>query len=272
MNNDKIIIAKNQDKISQCRQGNYIASTGFLNSHEQALAMAEIGHSSDISCLLYGGYDEAERRQLICLPSYISTEDIDEFNELAVLRVEIPKGSRQLTHRDYLGSILGLGIDRSVIGDILVRSESSKYEQQQSGSTTTSSTVCAGADIIIMEEMSGFLLNEYGQIGRSEAVLSVVELNQLIIPALQKSIIKDIVPSLRLDNIISTAFKISRSKAQTAILSGIVSVDHIEQTKPDYRVVEGSCLVLSGKVKAVVSEIGARSKKDRIWISIYRYI
>lgn len=84
--------------------------------------------------------------------------------------------------------------------------------------------------------------------------------------------IKDTIPSLRLDNLISTAFKVSRSDAASAIRSGIVSVDHQECTKIDQRIPEGAVLNLRGKGKAILQEIGGESKKGRTWVKILRYV
>ena len=67
-------------------------------------------------------------------------------------------------------------------------------------------------------------------------------------------------------------FRLSRAKAAEAIRAGIVSVDHIECLKPDAHVEEGSSLVLKGKGKAVLREVGGESKKGRIWIVIERFV
>ena len=85
-------------------------------------------------------------------------------------------------------------------------------------------------------------------------------------------IIKDTVSSLRLDNVISSAFRLSRSNAAEAIRSGLVSVDHVECLKTDAKTEEGAILVLKGKGKAVLEEIGKESKKNRTWIRIKRYL
>ena len=97
-------------------------------------------------------------------------------------------------------------------------------------------------------------------------------LSELILPEVRTQIIKDTVPSARLDSIIASAFKLSRSKAAEAIRGGIVSVDHIECLKPDARVEEGAILVLRGRGKALLKEIGGESKKGRIWVVIEKYI
>lgn len=253
MTKDELTVSRIEDLIAQCRDGYYVTATGLLDSHEQALAKKASRNAAGVRSLMYGGYPGAERRMLVCVPSDIPMADKDAVEGLlCVLRVTKPSISRELTHRDYLGSILGLGLDRSVTGDILVRDD--------------------GADIIITPEIADFLLSEYVQAGRTVIKTETVPIEELIIPEQKTQIIHDTVPSVRLDNIVSSAFKISRSKAAEAIRGGIVSVDHIECLKPDARVEEGSSLVLRGKGKAVLKELGGESKKGRIWISIEKYI
>ena len=254
MNTDELIRAKIEDRISQCRDGWYVTNTGLLDSHEQAVAMAAARElSAGVRTHMYGGYDGAERRMMVCIPSELPMTDEEATDGLLeVLRIEKPAISRSLSHRDYLGSVLGLGIDRSVTGDILVRED--------------------GADMIIVPEIADFLLQEYRQAGRTNVRTSVVPLSELIIPDVRTETVRDTVPSLRLDNIISSAFRLSRARAAEAIRAGIVSVDHLECLKPDFRINEGAILVLKGRGKAVLREIGSESKKNRIWVRIERYI
>lgn len=253
MTHDELVVSKIEDKIRQCRDGWYVTSTGLLDSHEQALARQVMMHAADVRTFLWGGYDGAERRMLVCVPAEIpmSNEEATD-GLLAVLRVSKPSISRDLSHRDYLGSMLGLGIDRRVTGDILVRDD--------------------GADIIILPEIADFLLDEYVQVGRTHVSRELRPLSDLILPEVRTQTIRDTVPSARLDTIIASAFKLSRSKASEAIRGGIVSVDHIECLKPDAKIDEGSILVLRGKGKAVLKEIGGESKKGRTWVVIEKYI
>ena len=253
MTKDELITARIEDRISQCRDGYYVTSTGLLDTHEQALAIASSRHAAGVRTFMYGGYDEAERRMLVCVPRDLPVSDGEAVEGLLrVLRVKLPAISRELSHRDYLGSILGLGIDRSVTGDILVRDD--------------------GADIIIMPEIADFLKREYSQVGRTVVKVSTVPIEELIIPDIRTEVIKDTVPSLRLDCVISSAFRISRAKAAEAIRAGIVSVDHIECLKTDFRLEEGAIMVLKGKGKAVLREVGGESKKNRVWIKIERFV
>lgn len=253
MNKDDLVISRIEDRIQQCRDGYYVTATDFLDSHEQTLAVAAAKRAAEVRTFLYGGYDDAERRMLVCVPADFPLSD-EEAKEglLQVLRVSYKPGGKERTHRHYLGSMLGLGLDRRVTGDILVREN--------------------GADIIILPEIADFLLQEYTHIGRTDITTEIVPAQELILPEQKTEFIRDTVPSARLDTIVSSAFKVSRAKAVEAIKAGLVSVDHIEVLKPDARVEEGVALVLKGKGKAVLREFGGESKKGRLWVTIERYL
>ena len=129
-----------------------------------------------------------------------------------------------------------------------------------------------GADMIVRPDISTFLEQEYRSVGRTDAKTEVRPIGELAVPERRVQVIRDTLPSLRLDNVVSTAFKVSRSDAVKGIRSGIVSVDHMECTKIDQRIDEGAVIVLRGKGKAVLQEIGGESKKGRIWVEILRYV
>ena len=253
MTKDELITARIEDKIAQCRDGYYVTSTGLLDTHEQALAIAASRHAAGVRTLMYGGYDEAERRMLVCVPRDIPMDDEEAVEGLLrVLRVKLPTISRELSHRDYLGSLLGLGIDRRLTGDILVRPD--------------------GADIFIVPGIEEFLLKELHRIGPVEVKTEADPVEELIVPEARVEFIKDSLSSVRLDSVVSSAFRISRGKAAEAVRKGLVSVDHAECIKPDAAVHEGASIVLKGKGKAVLEETGGESRKGRIRIVIKRYI
>lgn len=252
MDKDTLITARINDLVGRVRDGYYAAATGFLDTHEQALArrLAASAASAGVRMFFYGGYDDAERRILVCAPEDWYTEDFSDY--LRILRVSTKKGSTSLTHRDYLGSILGLGIERTLIGDILCRKD--------------------GADILISADISDFLMTEYTQAGRVELAREITTVDEIILPEQRREIIRDTVSSVRLDSVVASAFRVSRANAQAACRSGLVSIDHAEVAKPDARVEEGSVLVMKGKGKAILREVGGESKKGRLWIVIERFL
>lgn len=198
----------------------------------------------------------------VFLPYYM---DINEENDivdyfaqdrkscpLALIKATVQKGSRVLTHRDYLGSLLALGIKREVIGDILVSAQETY--------------------IFILREMAEFLLLNYSKAGRTNLTLTQVPLDDVVAFEPQTELKTDTVASLRLDNIVASAFGLSRTKANEAIRNGLVFVNSLEETKPDSRLKEKDKLVLRGQGKVLLDEIGGRSRKDKIYLTYKRYL
>ncbi|NLD20072.1 MAG: RNA-binding protein [Clostridiales bacterium] len=249
---DKMLLAGAEDKYRQCSQQYRVAYTNFLDLHQRSLVEKHWHQLSrgnkDVRCVFYGGYEDAERTLAVFLPDYADERDCP----LSVIRIKTPTGGRKLTHRDYLGSLTGIGLKREMIGDILTTEE--------------------GADVIILDEIKDFLLLNYSKAGRAALKLESIPLSELHIPEERTVIVKDTVASLRLDNVTSSAFSMSRSKATEAIRSGIVFVNSVQAEKPDMQINEGDKLVLRGKGKAYLSQVGKRTRKDRIFIEVRKYV
>ena len=169
-----------------------------------------------------------------------------------MLKLSVPKGSKPLTHRDYLGSLLGLGVERSVAGDILVREN--------------------GADIIVLKEMAEYLAQNLIQVGRAEVSAKVCGLDALDFGEQRTEEYTDTVASLRLDSVAASAFRMARGKAQEFIKQGLVSVNGRQILKADAEVSEGDRISMRGKGKAILSQVGGKSRKDRIVVTITRFL
>lgn len=249
---DKMLLAGAEDKFRQCSEQYRITYTNFLDLRQRSLIERRWKEMSredkGVRLVFYGGYEDAERTVAAFLPDYAGVEDCP----LCVIRIKTPSGGRKLSHRDYLGSLTGLGLKREMTGDIL--------------------TVENGADIIVLEEVRDFILLNYSKAGRTSLSVEAVSLSELYIPESRTVTVHDTVASLRLDNVISSAFQLSRAKAGDAIRSGLVFVNSLQCEKPDTQVEEGSKLVLRGKGKAYLRNAGSRTRKDRIYITIERFV
>lgn len=259
MNEKDVLFGQIQDKYNQCQGRNVITSTDFLDLSQQSVASEYVKKYLAGQGAFYGGYDDAERRKIFFLPDYIEYENeeelgkiLEENGEIALLDVKRPKEGKPLGHRDYLGSLMGEGIKREKIGDILVTSE--------------------GAKIIVSAEIADYLLHNYSIAGRVSVKVSLGGIADIEKTEIRTKEIKDTVPSLRIDAVLASAFGISRSKAAEAIKMGIVFVNSIQVLKADKQVSEGDKLVIRGKGKAKLREISGKTKKDRTYIIIDRYI
>lgn len=242
---DKITIAQAEDKINQCQLRGYITWTNFLDSHQQSLLRQTFG-KNNLGCNIefFGGYDDAQRVIMVCIPNHMFFEKNDPLRLLKVQKIN--KRGRELAHSDYLGSILSLGIKREMIGDILVEEN--------------------GGNIIVLQDIVDFILNNYSKVGREEIYVEASPISEISFVEEKKEEIKTTVASLRLDNIIASGFNISRKKAVDAIKSGLVFVNHIETPKVDAILKEGDLISFRRKGRLKLLKIGGSSRKNRIYI------
>ena len=246
---DRLLLAKVLDKYEQSQRKNIPAATLFLSPREQQLVQALLNAAGVRSgYVLDGGYEEAERKIAVFLPDW--AEDAER--ELVFLRASFHGADSALTHRDILGSLMGLGVERDRLGDILVSPHS--------------------ADIIAAPSLRDFFLREWTEAGRVKLTVAEIAREELLLPQVQVKVLRDTVSSLRLDAVAAAAFSVSRGKAAELIAAGRVNLDHVPCLKPDKPVAEGAVLTARGFGKAKLKEVGGLSKKGRTGITIERYL
>lgn len=246
---DKLLLARILDKYEQMERRGIPTATVFLSQREQLLAQTLLNTAGIRTGYRFdGGYEDAERKLLLFLPDW--AEDGPE--EIAFIRAAFHGNDNSLTHRDILGSLMGLGITRETVGDILVSHHS--------------------ADVIASPKVAEFLLRDWDSAGRVRLSVSAVAREELLCPKVSVKEVSDTVSSLRLDAVVSAAFSMSRGKAADLIAAGKVSLDHTPCIKCDKTVGEGSTISARGFGKAVVRECSRVSKKGRIILVMDRYI
>ena len=202
--------------------------------------------------VVYGGYEDAERRMLIFLPDYLEADSLyDEDSPLVCLRATFFEED-SLSHRDFLGALMGAGIARETVGDI-----------------------CVGkgcCDFFVTAEIAPYILQNFLSAGRTRIHLSAVPLQDAQIPEPEVKEIKDTVASLRLDSIVSSGFRIGRSLAAQYICAGKAAIDGLPCEKPDKTVAEGMKISIRGLGKIKLQAVNGRTKKDRISVLIHRYV
>ncbi|MBQ7294861.1 MAG: hypothetical protein IJW86_01570 [Clostridia bacterium] len=259
MNEKDILLSHALDVKEKCADNSVITSTNFMSLEEiSTVKTAERQFSEYVTTFYYGGYEDAERRIALFVPKFYDVGDIEDYlkenedeNPLCILRLKKDKFTT-LSHRDYLGSVMGLGIKREMTGDIKVSDE--------------------GADIFCLKSIASFLCENLKKAGRGSLegeIQSVQKYNA----GTEKTEIKFYsVASLRLDNIISAAFNLSRGTAAEAISKGIVYVNSSQCLKNDFTLKQGDKIVFRGKGKVVLYEVIGENKKGRVHINLKRYI
>lgn len=223
----------------------------FMSMYEQDLLLR---HQDDIlkdtgaeGLFFSGGYPHAER----VLAAFGAFEPEGWPALWLHITPAYPKFSAVPGHRDYLGSILGLGLKREKIGDILVQDD--------------------GAWIYVRRETSDFILEELKQVGRTIVRIQAEDLPEAYrMPRF--SVSRKTVSSVRLDTIIAAAYGLSRSKAVQCITDGEVFINGRMITGNSHAVKSGDVISVRHKGKFVFVDLQNKSKKNKCIIEIRKYV
>lgn len=247
---DRVLLAKLWDKISSGIRKNVPANTCFLSPREQEMARFLFGQAEGI--LFFGGYGDAERKMLVYLPDYLDESYLmEDQSPLVCLRASFYEND-SLSHRDFLGALMGAGIARETVGDINV------------------GTGCC--DLLVSAEIAPYVLQNLTDAGRTKLHIQKIDLKDISIPQALTQQIRDTVASLRLDSVVATGFRMGRSQAAQYIAAGKVAIDGLPCEKPDRTVAEGQKISLRGAGKILLKTVGSQTKKGRITVVIDRYM
>ena len=244
----RLLVSHIGDMLSICEKSCTPRFSGFLSEGELSVMEEFLSYMGAAEYELFGGYEGAMRRILCIYPEYMQPEH-GEF-PIRIIRFD-SRGAGSLTHRDYLGSLMALGIDRSQTGDILC---------DESGAYAVLSPAAA--------EMAVYGITKIGRVGVKTRYAD----GDVLTREDKFSEITATVASLRLDCVISAALRVSREKAAALIRSGSVSVNHGITESVSENVAEGSVMSVRGYGRFILWEIGGSTKKDRIHITIKKYI
>ncbi|MFM7437880.1 MAG: photosystem II S4 domain protein, partial [Snowella sp.] len=190
-----------------------VVVTDFLSPPVLAEVQQLFSPLTEIAIVPWGGYPQAERQRLGIARSEIPLDPSQI--PLAALDIAGNFLFDPATHRDFLGAILGRGIVRDKIGDIIVLGE-------------------RGAQVIIVPEMARFLTISLVQVRSVPVKTREIELSELKIRPPQQKEITTVEASMRLDAIASAGFGMSRSKMVEAIMAGNVRVNWKEISQPSH--------------------------------------
>ena len=222
--------------------------SAFLDERQCLLCEKVMASVKYENYLLWGGYENAERKMLCVYPQYGDENIIESFPMQAVTFRFRPED--KLSHRDFLGSLMALGISRGCVGDILVNSGSASVFVK---------------DTVVRDVLG---ITKIGRVGvKTEEGFDAQSVKE---PEFRE--ITGTVASLRLDSVLSLALRISREKASALIKGGTVEVSHEKTDQPSRTVEPGDKISAKGHGKFLLRSVDGVSHKDRIHITICKYI
>ncbi len=225
------------DKYGGALYGDFISETN-------ADVLLDRKHLLPAEPVLFGGFDGAERKMVGFVPDYLEADF-----PISIVKITSRKNSN-LTHRDYLGSLMGLGIKREKCGDIILNDN-----------------ICC---VFLQSDIARFVDSSLLRVGSEGVNTSIVSVDEVTLPERKFTQISGTVASLRLDSVLTLFIGTGRSHTTAYINNGRVFVNGVVSSKPDMHLEDGDVITVRGVGRAIL-EVGGTSRKDRTFITLNKY-
>lgn len=206
-------------------------------------------NEAGVHAALFGGYDDAERR----IAAFFAGGPPESWEyPLQCLELSWNVKFADPGHRDLLGAVMGLGLERDSIGDIALGAKEGT------------------AVLFVHSDVEAYVCGNLESAGRAK--LSVKAVSEA--PALKPpdgDVLRVTVSSERLDSVVAACYKLSRSEAQKRIESGFVKRNHAEELRGDVHVQAGDLISVRGYGRMRVNEFLGETRKGRMAVQLFRY-
>ena len=230
------------DKANQTLKNYEVNKTDFLNPYEIKNAISVLNYNKDIKYTIDGGYENAERSVIFIYPYYMEYEDIDE--KLKYIQIEGNFKFRSVSHKDYLGSVLGLGIKREKVGDIIVHENF--------------------AQMVLSSDICDFIVYNLEKISKNNIEVKEISKDKLVENVVEYKEITCTVSSKRLDCIISEIYNISRQESLKYIKSEKVFVNHEKIVSTSKEIQDNALISVRGKSRVIIEGTNEKTSKGKI--------
>lgn len=247
---ERALLARALDRAEITLRSGLTQVTDFYDPYHTGLIISTVRAIPGFAATPEGGYPGAERTRVAVHAGDV--ELIGEDYNLSYISIEGNFKNAGATHRDFLGSLLGLGIKREKLGDIIV--------------------VEAGARAVVAAEVAAYILTNLIKVGRVNVSVSEIAGEELEPPENSYKEIRATVASLRLDAVAAAGFGTSRSKIVREIEGERLSVNWRVCPDPSTPVREGDVLSARGRGRLKVAEVKGLLKSGRISILMKRFI
>lgn len=291
MTKDEQLFLKHiSDLANAAYQKNIPTYTDFLSLYEQDLFLSHRESVPPIDYTLNGGTPFSERRMICFLPEKVLYAANPPISILEIVPVQI-KFSEELTHRDYLGALMNLGIERAVLGDILIQDKQaylfckqtiSDYIRTNLSCVKHTNVICRSFEIDAFDELDEIdeLDDLDGNQNRNRDINRDRENEKdknrkknetlgKLLPRMEE--VRGSVASSRLDSVLAVVFPGSRSKLSGLIEGKKVFVNSRLQEASDYHLKPKDVVSVRGYGKFIFQEVVGTTKKGRQYVSVMKY-
>ncbi len=251
MTDDKIVKARLMDLAKTAYNQNIYTYSTFLSLDEQSLLNEIEEDIAYISHTLLGGNELCERQ----IVGFGSVEEFGYEGHFPITLIKITpllaKFSDDLNHRDFLGALMNLGIERNVLGDIMIKDNT--------------------AYVFCLEKIADFICDNLTKVKHTNVKC---EINDLDIPALTPILVDEEFPvaSLRLDGIIASLIKCSRKEALSLFEEKRVTLNGKVTGRNSTILKDGDVFSVRGYGKFIFDHAGGSTRKGKIYVHIKKYV
>lgn len=250
----ELLLARVADLVRQVQRSGRCLASGFLDPAQMATAKRFVQYeAADLCHVVFGGYPEAERTVLFLCPEWLEVEaEMEKQSPIAALSITWSSQFHSLQHRDLLGAILGLGVERNQIGDILITD--------------------GRAQVLVLAGIAWYISQELRAAGRAPVSVTEIALSELMVPVRKVKEIRATVASPRLDSLLAAAYGLSRSRAVPLITAERVQVNFEPVTNPAFLLDPGAMLSVRGLGRVRLVEFAGKTKKGRLVAILERFV
>lgn len=217
--------------------------TSFLDPRGQYILNVVVGSFQDLEVTFYGG-PYAERQRAIIAPDYFQPE-VEDF-EIILFEIDYPQKFVTLQHQHVLGTIMSLGIERDQLGDIVVDNR---------------------IQFTLTKQLESYIILELNKIKGATVKLNALPIKDMIQSVENWHSSETTVSGLRLDVVLKEMIRKSRSISKQLIEKKRVKVNHTIIDSADFQLDKGDLLSIQGYGRAMITDIGGKTKKDKVRIS-----
>jgi len=246
---DRVLGDKILDKVELVLKRNKEKFSDFLNPHQRKVALNVIKQINKINYTEDGGYERAERKRIAIFPDFLFPEHIEI--PLSILKIEGNFNFQSVSHRDFLGAIMGPGIKRKKIGDILVCDDF--------------------AQIIACKEIKKIISLKLNRVHEVPVQITEINREDIIIPTQNTKEIMATVASMRLDAVASAGFGDSRNKMSRKIKNKKVKLNYKIEDDPAQDVEINDLISIKRRGRVEIVKKRGISNRGRIKLLLNRY-
>lgn len=247
---EKILAQKIKDKIEKVEKRNFPQVTDFLDPYQQRFVESYLKKLDNVTYITYGGYSGAERAKIAVMPKSWHAEAVNL--DMIFLDVRGNFKFREVSHRDFLGAILALGLKREKIGDLILEENAAK--------------------VVVDSSAASFIINNLKQVNNVSVTVKEISGDEIAVLPEKVKDIRGTVASLRLDAVASLGFGYSRSKIANVIKADQVKLNWQRANDPSTQVKKGDVISFRGRGRIILADVLGMSKKGRVRVVLNKML